>query len=246
MMMDDWIWIWIGFGLLLMPLQFLMAAPYGRHTSGKWGPLMNNKVGWVVMESVALISFLTLFVSGQPATASIVIGGLFILHYVHRSFIYPFLTRTSGKKIPVVIVIFAILFNTVNGSINGAWLGDHPLMYTTEWLGSWQFISGSTLFVVGAVINLTSDYKLISLRASGRDYQIPRRGLFDWISCPNHFGEIIEWTGFAVMCWSLPALAFAIWTISNLVPRAWQHHKWYRSHFEDYPENRKAVLPGVL
>lgn len=33
-------------------------------------------------------------------------------------------------------------------------------------------------------------------------------------------GEIIEWIGFAVACWSLPAAAFAIYTIANLAPRA--------------------------
>jgi steroid 5-alpha reductase family enzyme len=31
-----------------------------------------------------------------------------------------------------------------------------------------------------------------------------------FISCPNHFGEIIEWIGFAVIAWNLPALSFAV------------------------------------
>jgi hypothetical protein len=39
-------------------------------------------------------------------------------------------------------------------------------------------------------------------------------------------GEIIEWTGYAIACWSLPAAAFAIMTFCNLGPRA--HH--VRSH----------------
>jgi len=40
-------------------------------------------------------------------------------------------------------------------------------------------------------------------------------------------------------------LAFAVWTIANLAPRARSNHKWYRETFPDYPENRKALLPGV-
>jgi hypothetical protein len=70
--------------------------------------------------------------------------------------------------------------------------------------------------------------------------------LFEWISCPNLFGEIVEWFGFALMCWSLPALSFAIWTAANLIPRALSHHAWYRGHFPDYPQARRAVIPFVL
>jgi hypothetical protein len=78
-------------------------------------------------------------------------------------------------------------------------------------------------------------------------------------------GEIIEWAGFAIACWSLPGLAFAIMTFSNLAPRGhqvgasiasafyvdacWrcdvQHHKWYLQKFENYPKHRKAVIPFV-
>jgi steroid 5-alpha reductase family enzyme len=70
--------------------------------------------------------------------------------------------------------------------------------------------------------------------------------LFRYVSCPNFLGEILEWTGFAIMTWSPAALAFAVWTLVNLVPRALDHHNWYRSRFEDYPPGRKALIPFVL
>ena len=76
-------------------------------------------------------------------------------------------------------------------------------------------------------------------------YRIPYGGLYRWISCPNYFGEIITWVGWAVATWSLPGLAFAVWTIANLAPRARAHHIWYREHFSDYPTERKALMPGV-
>lgn len=37
-----------------------------------------------------------------------------------------------------------------------------------------------------------------------------------------------------------------VWTAVNLVPRALAHHRWYREHFEDYPRQRKALIPFVL
>ncbi|MBT4969756.1 MAG: hypothetical protein HOM80_12185, partial [Bacteroidetes bacterium] len=77
-------------------------------------------------------------------------------------------------------------------------------------------------------------------------YSIPFGKLFNYVSCPNHLGEIIEWAGFAVMTWSLPGLAFFIWTIINLLPRSLAHHKWYNKEFDNYPENRKAVIPFII
>ena len=89
---------------------------------------------------------------------------------------------------------------------------------------------------------------MIDLRANGTstDYAIPRGGLFDTVSCPNHLGEIVQWFGFALMCWNLPALSFAIWTAANLIPRSLSHHAWYRQHFPDYPRDRSAVIPFLL
>jgi protein-S-isoprenylcysteine O-methyltransferase Ste14 len=66
------------------------------------------------------------------------------------------------------------------------------------------------------------------------------------VSCPNYLGEIVEWTGFALLTWSLPAVSFAAWTVANLVPRALAHHRWYRERFPDYPRRRKALIPGLL
>ena len=108
-------------------------------------------------------------------------------------------------------------------------------------------IAGGILFLTGAYINLRSDNILLSLRKSNsKGYSIPQGGFFKYISCPNFFGEILEWTGFAIMTWSPAALAFAIWTMVNLIPRALDHHRWYQDHFDEYPSERKAIIPKVL
>ena len=82
------------------------------------------------------------------------------------------------------------------------------------------------------------------LLASG-GYGIPHGGLYRWVSCPNYLGEMVIWVGWAIVTWSLAGLAFALWTVANLAPRAWSHHRWYQERFEDYPTERKALLPGV-
>ena len=50
--------------------------------------------------------------------------------------------------------------------------------------------------------------------------------MFTYVSGANFFGEIVEWSGFALACWSLPSLAFAVFTALNIGPRAIQHHRY--------------------
>lgn len=142
----------------------------------------------------------------------------------------------------------AFLFCVLNGYIQAAY---HiiPCSYRAlSWLYDPRFIIGAILFIAGLSINWNSDAILRGLRADGSsDYKIPHGGMFEYVSGANYFGECLEWTGYAVLCWDLAALTFAVFTIANIGPRAWQHHKWYKKTFgDDYPPNRKALIPFLL
>lgn len=144
---------------------------------------------------------------------------------------------------PVAIMVSAIFFNLMNGFLNGYYLGNF-VSYAVDWLYAPQFIVGFILFIAGFYINNKSDTMLLNLRKPGETgYKIPRGFLFEKVSCPNHLGEIIEWSGFAIMTWNIASFSFALWTFANLAPRSEAHHKWYKEKFEDYPKERKAVIP---
>lgn len=236
-----WIATGIGAGIYLLRRE----APYGRYSSSNWGPMISNKTGWLLMETTVLITFLVwlplrTFQWRSPAG---VMAGLFFLHYIHRSFVYPFMIRTRGKKMPVVIMLSAMLFNTVNGSLLGIWFAAFA-HYPDNWFFSPAFIAGLLLFAAGMYINWQSDYRLIQLRKKHETgYKIPQKGLFRYLSSPNLTGEIMEWGGYALLTWSLPALAFFIWTCANLVPRAIANHRWYQLQFPEYPAHRKILIP---
>ena len=88
---------------------------------------------------------------------------------------------------------------------------------------------------------------MINLRKEkGDGYHIPKGFLFNRVSNPNYLGEFIEWLGWAIMTWSWAGLVFFLWTVCNLFPRAISNHKWYKSKFEDYPQERKAIIPNVI
>ncbi len=241
-------YIWIGIAVAIFFLLLKIAAPYGRHASAKWGPQIDNHYGWFLMEFPALAVMLYILVktySVQSAVVTIMIG-LYCLHYFNRTFIFPFRLHTRGKKMPMLIMVSGIFFNLMNTFLMGYYFINFA-NYDLSWLYDARFITGSILFFTGIWINWKADNILIHLRQPNEtDYKIPRGWLFKYISCPNMFGELIEWAGFALLCWNMPAVAFFIWSAANLIPRAMAHHTWYRNKFADYPAERKAILPKVF
>jgi 3-oxo-5-alpha-steroid 4-dehydrogenase 1 len=243
------VYAWIIIGLLSFPFILKFDAPYGRHSSSKWGYSIDNKLAWIVMELPALLVCPLIFYlsTNEKSILTSFFIFLWLVHYFNRTIIYPNRILTKKKKMPLIIAMLAFIFNLVNGYINGYYFGFIDFSYSLEWIYTPQFIIGSILFIVGFLINISSDSILINLRKKNtNEYTIPRKGLFNYISCPNFFGEIIEWLGFAVMTWSIAGLAFFLWTFFNLVPRALSHHTWYKNTFSDYPKNRKAVFPFII
>lgn len=239
---------WMLIALLVHITMFFVKAPFGRHTSDQWGISINNKAGWVIMEMPSLLIMLYfLFSNNAPFISySWLLFFAWVGHYFNRTFIYPIRIKSTPKKIPLLIVFNAILFNVINSGMNGYYLTQiAPLTkYDSNWLLSVHFIVGSLLFLTGAFINIKADNMLIRLRKPGdTGYSIPHGFLFKYITSPNLMGEIIEWGGFALMAWNLPAFTFFIWTFANLVPRAKNHHDWYHAKFENYPKERKVIFP---
>lgn len=246
---DYFLYAWIALAIFtFFYLLNFKTAPYGRHSTNSSGPMISNKLGWFFMELPALILFIYFFLSQEPnwSITIIFISGAWVLHYFNRTIIFPLRIKTDGKKMPLVITFSAIGFNLVNTWIVGSYIGSNASRFDLHWLQTPFFIIGLFLFVIGFIINQYADYKLIHLRKPGEtDYKIPKGFLFEYISCPNLMGEIIEWTGFFIMTWSLPTFSFAIWTFANLAPRAIAHHKWYLNKFPNYPKKRKALIPFI-
>ena len=238
---------WFILGAAVFMLLFFIAAPYGRHIRRGWGPTIDNKLGWVLMEAPAPIVFVVCFILGNYVNAvGVAFFVLWEAHYLHRAFIYPLGLRGTAKRMPMVIMGFGFIFNIMNGYLNGRYIFTLSGGYENNWLVDPRFILGTALFIIGYIINRRADYVLQSLRQPGESgYKISNDLLYRWVSNPNYLGEIAIWTGWALATWSLSGLVFAFWTAANLVPRAKAHHAWYHRNFPDYPPERKALLPGL-
>jgi len=241
---------WFILGVIAFLVLLKIPAPYGKFAKTNWGSwffiMIPSQLGWIVMEIISPIMVGYFFFVGpiEKSVASYVFFLLWAGHYFNRSIIYPF-RQKNPAKMPFLIMLLALMFNVVNGSINGYYLGFIET-YPSEYIYEWNFILGMILFISGAIINIKSDNILLRLRSNKAGYHIPNGFMYKYISYPNYLGEIIEWVAFAIMTWSLAGLSFAVWTIANLVPRAIAGHKWYNETFDDYPKDRKAILPYLL
>ncbi|WP_044202921.1 hypothetical protein [Flammeovirga sp. OC4] len=239
-------WGWINVALITFCILFFfkVVAPFGRHTRSDWGPVISNTWGWFFMEIISPITLWTSFITSGGLEASWVakVGITFwTVHYINRTFIFPFRMSNKKKKMPLVIVGSAMFFNSINGTLNGYFLGGEWFYFSLP-----LFVIGVVLFGGGMYINIMSDNILLNLRKPGEThYVVPKGFLFNRLSSPNLFGEIVEWTGFFLMVPSVASLSFLVWTLANLIPRARDHHEWYLKTFKDYPTHRKVLIPEI-
>ena len=242
-------------GVVVWISLYFVDAGYGKMTSEKWGPAINNKIGWMLMECPVFLVVLY-FWAKSPVRFNVPYLLFFLffeLHYLHRTFIAPFLMR-GKSKMPLAIMFFSVAFNLVNGYLQGKWLfelapthPDYQVLYTQTWLTDWRFILGSVIFFGGMALNWQSDYIIRHLRKPGdTKHYLPKGGMYNYVTSANYLGEIIEWMGWAILTWSLSGFVFFFFTMSNLVPRSHSIYKKYQNEFADEFEARRPKLKRIL
>lgn len=234
-------------GLCALIALIFVSAPYGKHSRPGWGPQLNSKAAWILMETPAVLVPLIMFLlSGNRSAGALFAFCLWEMHYLYRSYVYSALQRGSKPSFPALLAGLAFVFNINNGLILGVDLFDRGRADSID-LGCLQCELGLALFLCGFALHVVSDAAIRGLRRPGETgYKIPRGGLFGLVSNPNYLGEIVQWIGFALITRSPAAWAFAFFTFCNVFPRAISNHRWYREHFPDYPAERKIIIPFIF
>ncbi|KAJ7481600.1 hypothetical protein FB451DRAFT_1394245 [Mycena latifolia] len=175
---------------------------------------------WILMELVSPIFFLYALFRGPdarpPALGSpqSILALAYLIHYLNRALISPLRTPSRSKS-HIIVPLAAVTFNTLNGSLMGAFLAapapPAPPMY---------FYAGLTLWASGFAGNIMHDEILLNIRRRAKDkpkgkgngehYAIPHGLLYRFISYPNYFCEWLEWLGFALA--ADPRLVRALFT----------------------------------
>lgn len=240
-----------GLAVVVFISLYFVTAGYGQFRTKQWGWSINNKLAWVLMELPVFLVMLVIW-SLSPLKwhlPQLVLFGLFELHYFQRSLVFPFLM--NGKsKMPVAIMFMGILFNVINGVIQGGglyWFPNPDFEQGAAYLLRPNAIAGILLFVTGMAINLHSDHVIRHLRKPGdTKHYLPQRGMYRFVTSANYLGEILEWTGFAIAAATPAAWVFPIWTAANLVPRAHAIYNRYKDEFgKEALVGRKRIIPFI-
>jgi len=230
---------------------YFVDAGYGKFYTPKWGPSVDNHLGWFLMEAPVFVAMLLLwwFSDRRTDPVRLVFLLLFELHYFHRSFIFPLQLR-GHSRMPLSIILMGVLFNTLNAFMQGGWIfWVSPLdYYPSGWLTSLPFLAGTAVFLAGMFVNIQSDNIIRHLRKPGDTaHYLPRGGMFRYVTSANYFGEFIEWVGFAILTWSWSGAVFALWTFANLAPRAARIYDMYSREFPDELDTSKTkrMIPFI-
>lgn len=235
---------------------FFAQSSYGRFSSTNLGFNLNPKLGWWLMEIPATVVFLGFYLAGPNRfePASLALAGIWLLHYANRGWYFPLAIRqVPGKRstFNVSVIVMGMLVTSMHGYLNGAlFSNDYFGRYTTEWLTDPRFLVGLAIYLFGFALLLSSESIVRNLRdrknPGAAEYRVPFGGGFRFVTSPAYLGELIAWSGFALLTWALPGVVILLITAGNLIPRALATHQWYQEKFVDYPTDRKALVPYLV
>ena len=115
-------WVFIAVAVFISLL--FMAAPYGRYFRRNFGPSVNGKLGWILMEAPAPLLFAAILIIGMRTVSivPIVFLAMWQIHYLDRSFLYPLTLRISSKPLPLAVLIAGFAFNIMNAYLNSNYI----------------------------------------------------------------------------------------------------------------------------
>ncbi|KAL3868621.1 hypothetical protein ACJMK2_041414 [Sinanodonta woodiana] len=251
---------WVHYGLIILGaviviitaiVQWAKPAPYGKHESmsSNWGCAVPQRLGHMLSDATpgVVLFLLVFFLYGKArGYANYVFLAVWLCHYTHRGVLHPLMMRYKSSNVAIGITLGGFIPNCLFHFVNADFVGNAE--YDSNYYYDPRFIIGLLLYIIGFIINKWADWKLRSLRSQkgSTGYYIPYGGLFELISCPNYFGEFVEWIGWTISTWSLAGLVWTLFAAATFFPRSRHNHQWYKANFEFYPPNRKALIPWIF
>lgn len=84
-------------------------------------------------------------------------------------------------------------------------------------------------------------------RVVTHEHRVLTGGLFDLVSSPQMFTEVVMYGAWYAVLWGSSGWKYVVLFVwANQLEIAIINHYWYRNKFDDYPRNRKAIIPYLL
>mmetsp|Transcript_7149 Transcript_7149/g.11372 ORF Transcript_7149/g.11372 Transcript_7149/m.11372 type:complete len:267 (+) Transcript_7149:163-963(+) len=252
------LWLAIGFAFAFCAVIgcLFVSSPYGKFADSSMGVELDPRLGWWLMELPATVSFWYFYPKGEHAweVPRLFFALYWTKHYLNRGWYFPLSIRVApGRKSSFGLLVMAcgMFMTSFHGFLNARWFSQFADHLTVDWFKNPIFIGGFLLYELSFWFTVQSESIVRNLRGStvkkGEPrYKIPYGGGFKYVSSPAYLGELLGWLGWTIMTLNPGGLVVFLISAANLVPRAFQTHRWYREKFEDYPTDRKALIPHVI
>jgi len=155
--------------IISIPITMLffsyVPTPYGRfYKKDIWGPNLDEKNAWCIMESTGLVMFLVFYFllknNHKFDYVPLFLLSLWVLHYINRALIYPYIImKQKYKKFPMILVILGFFYLSMFAYLNAKNVASNP-KYTLSWFKTPAFIVGVIIFLIGFIINVWADCKI--------------------------------------------------------------------------------------
>ncbi|KAF8406516.1 hypothetical protein HHK36_008605 [Tetracentron sinense] len=123
-----------------------------------------------------------------------------------------------------------------------------------QWIGAaifiWGWIHQHRCHAILVIVTLCYDKLLGSLREHTEqtdEYVIPHGDWFEFVSSPHYLAEIVIYAGLLVASGGSDLTIWLLFgfVVANLVFAAAETQRWYLRKFDNYPRNRRTILPFV-
>jgi len=222
------------------PFDYYGAMPM-RYSKFRGQNGISSRVG---MFFLYFIPLLTALVFSRPyLTQPNLIQSIVLLavlgHFAKRCLEALFLHKYSGPMDALTTFSISGFYSLVAAGIVS--LNAEPLARPDAlfWLGTLLFVSGQGL-------NFWHHKILANLRGASREYILPRGGLFEQVVCPHYLFELIAWLGIVLLSRHLFVYIASLGMFGYLMARSLKNLAWYRENFDDFPKERKALIPWLL
>ena len=214
---------------------------------------MRPRLHNVVSYGVTLLVFLGVLLWRERAASwslsAELSAALWSAHFLRRSLESAFVHRYSKPRVGPSDYLTEYLYYWCFGAWIAWSLSARSALEPALWLRA----SGLVLFVAAEAGNARAHWILRRLRSpGGREKLVPHGFLFERVSCPHYFFEILSWLGFNLVVPSLAGVLFMLVGAGILASWAHTRHVAYRRELdgqdgrESYPAHRRALIPFLF
>lgn len=222
--------------------------PYGR-LGKKYVPRMNvtvnTKLAFFLFNIIPLLLFLYIIFDYaenfkvQPITVETI---TWIVFRLYRGTIYALKRSRFADPWPLETVLFYLVQN-----IDLALVAARTAMVDLINPFTPRCIISLIFFVLAFFFGAYYDFRASKNRYKAPNaYKIIKGGLFEKVTAPNLFCELVLWISWCVMVkFDLGSITILVWQLPSLIGRAESYHRWSKKNLIKYPENRKSIIPFI-